>query len=286
MRILAASLCCLWATICAAEVRVAAASDLRFALGEIIEAFTNGPNQIKASYGASGSLFAQIQNGAPFDVFLSADTNYPYRLIESGHGTNFFVYATGHLALWAPNSTNLDLEKLGLKSLLDPSVRKIAIANPAHAPYGRAAVAALKAAGIYEAITNSLVLGENVAQTAQFVQSGGADIGIVALSLVKSPAMKGQGRYIEIPSALEQGGVMISRSRNLTAAGNFSCFLTNQTARAIFGRATARGRSSTSSRRTAVPSWTPRAVTPSDSGTPTRTRRGPLTSTTTASTPR
>lgn len=222
----------------ASELRIAAASDLKFALDEITAAFTNrnAACNIKATFGASGNLFAQIQNGAPFDVFLSADTNYPHQLIETGHATNLFLYAEGHLVLWVPNSSKLDLEKLGLKAVLDPSVRKIAIANPAHAPYGRAAAAALKEAGLYDRIASSLVLGENIAQTAQLVQSGGADIGVLALSLVRSPAMRGQGRYVEVPSALQQGGVLITRSRNLSAANAFSGFLTNSEARAIFAR--------------------------------------------------
>lgn len=238
MKILLASLCLLSLITQASELRVAAASDLKFALDEITTAFTNRhpEHTIKASYGASGNLFAQIENGAPFDVFLSADTNYPHRLIENGHATNFFLYAEGHIALWAPNSSKLDVEKLGLKALLDPSVRKIAIANPAHAPYGRAAVAALKEAGIYDRITNSLVLGENVAQTAQFVQSGGADMGILALSLVRSPPMRGKGRHFEIPSALQQGGAVMTRSKNAAAAETFRAFLAGPEARAILAR--------------------------------------------------
>jgi molybdate transport system substrate-binding protein len=238
MKILAALLLCSSFATHAVELRIAAASDLKFALDEINTAFTNRDAGclIKATYGASGSLFAQIENGAPFDIFLSADTNYPHRLVENGHATNFFLYAEGHLALWALNSSKLDVEKLGLKALLDPSVRKIAIANPAHAPYGRAAVAALKDAGIYERITSLFVLGENIAQTAQFVQSGGADIGILALSVVRSPPMRDKGRHFEIPSALLQGGVVVRRSKNPAAANVYCAFLTNSEARAIFAR--------------------------------------------------
>ena len=218
----------------AADLRIAAASDLKFALDEIIAAYTKSePINAKTSYGASGNLFAQIQNGAPFDVFLSADTNYPHRLIESGHATNFFLYAEGHLALWAPRTSPLDVEKLGLQALLNPGVRKLAIANPAHAPYGRAAVAALNEAGLYDRLTNSLVLGENVAQTAQFVQSGGADVGIIALSLARSPAMREKGKYFEIPSALPQGGAIIARSKNRAAAENFRAFLSSEKAKSI-----------------------------------------------------
>lgn len=220
----------------AAELRIAAASDLKFALDEIIASYSNAQAQglaIKPSYGASGNLFAQIQNGAPFDIFLSADTNYPHRLIESGHATDFFLYAEGHLALWVRSSSRLDVEKRGLEALLDPSVRKIAIANPAHAPYGRAAVAALKEAGIYDRIAKSLVLGENVAQTAQFVQSGGADAGIIALSLVRSAAMRDKGKHFEIPSALPQAGVIIGRTQNRASAEQFRAYLGSARAKAI-----------------------------------------------------
>jgi molybdate transport system substrate-binding protein len=218
----------------AANLRVAAASDLKFVLDEIIAAYTTTePIDVKASYGASGNLFAQIQNGAPFDVFLSADTNYPRRLIESGHATNFFLYAEGHLALWALKSSPLDVEKLGLQALLDPSVRKIAIANPAHAPYGRAAVVALKEAGAYDRVADSLVFGENVGQTAQFVQSGGADVGIIALSLACSPAMREKGKHFEIPSALPQGGAIITRAQNRAAADKFRDFLSSVKAKSI-----------------------------------------------------
>jgi len=221
-------------SVAAAELRIAAASDLKFALDEIISAHANAqPLLVKPSYGASGNLFAQIQNGAPFDLFLSADTNYPHRLIESGHATNFFLYAEGHLALWVPKSSPLDVEKLGLEALLDPAVRKIAIANPAHAPYGRAAVAVLKQAGVYDRVTNSLVLGENVAQAAQFVQSGGADAGIIALSLVRSPAMRDKGKHFEIPSALPQGGVILTRAQNRAVAERFRDFILSPKAKSI-----------------------------------------------------
>lgn len=222
----------------ASQMRIAAASDLKFALDEIIASFTNAASgsAITASYGASGNLFAQIQNGAPFDLFLSADTDYPHRLIESGHATNFFLYAEGHLALWVLNASKLDVEKLGLQALLEPAVRKIAIANPAHAPYGRAAVAALKDAGLYERVASAFVLGENVAQTAQFIQSGGADIGIISLSLVRAPAMRDKGRHFEIPSSLQQGGAIVLRGANRAAAERFQKFLVSREAKAILAR--------------------------------------------------
>lgn len=207
---------------CAAEeLIVAAAADLKFALDEIVVDFqrqhTNA--EIKVSYGASGNLFAQIDNGAPFDLFLSADVQFPKRLVERklADGDSLFTYAIGHLVVWVRNESSLDVEKRGIEALVDSSVRKIAIANPAHAPYGRAAVAALKSLGVYDKIADKLVFGENVSQTAQFVQSGAADAGLIALSLALSPKMKDAGRYWDVPAdaypKLAQGGVILSRSR-------------------------------------------------------------------------
>ncbi|MCI0745015.1 MAG: molybdate ABC transporter substrate-binding protein [Verrucomicrobia subdivision 3 bacterium] len=220
------------------QLRIAAASDLKFALDEIIVRFTNQNPRctVKTSYGASGNLFAQIQNGAPFDIFFSADTNYPHRLLENGHATNYFIYAEGHLAVWVLKRSPIDVEKRGLQSLLDPSIRKIAIANPAHAPYGRAAVAALKDAGLYERVSSKFVLGENVAQTAHFIQSGGADIGIIALSLARSPALSDQGRHRKIPSRLEQAAILLRRSSNPNAARAFREAIRSPEARSILER--------------------------------------------------
>jgi molybdate transport system substrate-binding protein len=202
----------------AEDVHVAAASDLNFALKEIIQDFerTTG-NKVVLSLGSSGNFFAQIQNGAPFDVFLSADLNYPRELEKSGHAVaaSTFVYGVGRIALWVPSRSSVNLEKQGMRALTDPSVRKIAIANPDHAPYGRAAVAAMQHAKIYDQLRSKFVLGENISQAAQFVQSGAADIGVIALSLVLSEPMKKAGRYWVIPEdtypRLEQGAVLLKR---------------------------------------------------------------------------
>src|SRR5439155_21360664 len=134
-----------------------------------------------------------------FDLFFSADMEYPRRLIEQGLALpeSAFLYGIGHLVVWVPRDSSLDVERLGLQALLDPSVRKIALANPKHAPYGRAAEAALKPAGLYDKVQARLVYGENVAQTAQFVETGSADVGLIALSLALAPALRGQGRYGE-----------------------------------------------------------------------------------------
>ena len=151
---------------------VAAAADLSSALKEVATSYEKKTGvKISLSFGSSGALTQQIQNGAPFDVFFSADMEYPRQLVASGdaEGTTLYQYATGTLVLWVPANSPLDLEHKGMEVLLDPSVKKVSIANPQHAPYGRAAVAALKHAGLYDQISSRLVLGESVSQAAQFV---------------------------------------------------------------------------------------------------------------------
>jgi molybdate transport system substrate-binding protein len=226
------------------EVRVAAAADLKFALDEVVAAFHEQHPQIKVlpTYGASGAFFAQLSNKAPFDLFLSADVDYPRRLIAKGlaRKEDEFLYAVGHLVVWAPSASPLDLERLGARALLDRRVRKVAIANPRHAPYGRAAEAAMKKLGVYEQVKGKLVLGENVAQAAQFVESGSADAGVFALSLALSPPMRGKGRYREVPPdaypRLEQGGVILSGAHDRRAAETLRDFLSGETGKAILKR--------------------------------------------------
>jgi molybdate transport system substrate-binding protein len=226
------------------EVRVAAAADLKFALEEVVQAFHERHPTIdaKVSYGASGTLFAQLSNRAPFDLFLSADIEYPRKLVEQGLADrdSEFLYAVGHLVVWVPNSSGVDVEKLGVKALLDPSVKKVAIANPRTAPYGRGAEAALKSLGVYEEVKDKLVLGDNIAQAAQFVQSGSADAGVIALSLALAPPMRDQGRYWEVPLGayprLEQGGVILSWAQDPRAAEELRSFLLSGEGRAILKR--------------------------------------------------
>jgi molybdate transport system substrate-binding protein len=201
------------------EISVAAAADLSVALPEIASAFEKKTGiAVKLSFGASGALTQQIQNGAPFDVFFSADMDYPKQLIadSKADGATLHRYAIGQLVLWVPADSPLNLERDGMNILLDPTVKKISIANPQHAPYGRAAVAALKHYGLYEKVSDRLVLGENIAQAAQFVESGNAQVGFVALAHAAAPAMQGKGKYWKIPSdaypPLDQGVVIISHS--------------------------------------------------------------------------
>jgi molybdate transport system substrate-binding protein len=212
-------------------VRVAAAADLKFAMGELTAEFEKqSGTKIDVTYGSSGNFFSQIENGAPFDLFFSANMDYARKLEAAGlaePGT-LYPYALGRIVIWMPTDVKVDVAKLGWNALRDSSVQKVAIANPEHAPYGRAAVAAMQKAGIYEQLKGKLVYGENISQTAQFVQSGSAQAGIVALSLAVSPAMK-NGRSWLIPSemhpAIEQGAVLLKNSENKEPARVFLEFV-------------------------------------------------------------
>jgi molybdate transport system substrate-binding protein len=223
------------------QVTVAAAADLKFAFDEIAAEFQKRHTDVKvqATYGSSGNFFAQITHKAPFDMFLSADMEYPRKLVEQGLAAKDaeFLYGVGRMVVWVPNESTLDLNKLGIAALLDPSVRKIAVANPLCAPYGRAAEAALKKLDVYDKVKDKLVLGESIVQTLQFVQSGAADIGIVALSLAAAPAVKDSGRYWEIPvdayPRMDQGGVILSSSRDKDAAQELRGFVTSAEGKAI-----------------------------------------------------
>jgi molybdate transport system substrate-binding protein len=198
------------------KLSIAAAADLQFALADAARQFHQQNPQIElaVTYGSSGNFYAQIHNGAPFDLFLSADVQYPRNLAHDGlvPADAVFVYAYGRIVVWVPAASKLD----PATALREPSVQRIAIANPQHAPYGRAAEAALRTMGIYDSVQKKLVLGENIAQTMQFVQSGAADAGIVALSLAVAPNVRGQGRYWDVPlesyPKMEQGGVILKDS--------------------------------------------------------------------------
>jgi molybdate transport system substrate-binding protein len=209
------------------ELLVAAAADLSAALQEIGDSYQKKTGvKVKLSFGASGALTQQIQNGAPFDLFFSADMDYPRELIAAGDadGASLYQYAVGRLVLWVPADSPLDVEHLGMRVLLDPSVKKIAIGNPQHAPYGRAAVAALRHAGLYDQVSDRLVLGENISQAAQFVESGNAQVGFVALAHAAAPAMRGKGKYGEVPAdsypPLAQGVVVLSHSQHKKEAAD------------------------------------------------------------------
>ncbi len=224
-------------------VNIAAASDLRFALDELIDIYTKKVAKvaIRVTYGSSGTLSTQILNGAPFDLFLSADVDYPRRLAASGKtvADTEFTYGIGRLVVWVPRASPLDVEHLGLRIVADPRVAHVAIANPAHAPYGRAAEAAMLATQVYATAKPKLVLGENVSQAMQFAQSGAAEVGIVALSLAVAPSAKDTGRFVPVPPELyprlEQSGVVLA-SREVEAARAFRSYLLGDAARAVLER--------------------------------------------------
>jgi molybdate transport system substrate-binding protein len=213
------------------ELRIAAASDLNFAFKELVSEFEKiTGTRIKLSLGSSGNFYSQIQNGAPFDVFFSADIRYPQKLIEGSYAIpgSLYRYAVGRIVLWAPKQSNIPIER-GLEVLATPEIHKMAIANPKHAPYGRAAVAALEHHKLYDRLKDRLVLGENISQAAQFVESGACDVGIIALSLAMSPTMRASGRYWEIPAEthapIEQGAVLLKSAANPARAREFIEFL-------------------------------------------------------------
>ncbi len=231
--LLLATLVCSWppANARADEIKIAAAADLTFAFQDVAARFEKQTgNRVQLTYGSSGNFFSQIQNGAPFDLLFSADLMFPQKLEAAGlvePGT-IYEYAKGQIVIWVPEASKLDLSK-GLAVLLDPGIRKIAIANPQHAPYGSAAVSAMQHEGIYDQLKSKFVMGENISQTAQFVQSGNADAGIVALSLALAPAMKDSGRYVVIPASdyppLIQAAVILKSSHNQELAQQFLKFL-------------------------------------------------------------
>jgi molybdate transport system substrate-binding protein len=242
--ILCLVLLCVAAATRAGEVAVAAAADLQYALDEVVQAFhvVQPATNVKVTYGSSGNFYAQLRNRAPFDLYLSADVMYPRRLAEDGLALDddVFLYGIGRIVVWVPQSSPLDIGVLGMQALLEPSVRRIAVANPRHAPYGMAAVAAMRSLGVYPRVERRLVYGENIAQTAQFVQSRAADVGIIALSLALAPPLRASGRYWEVPlkayPTLEQGGLILDWARDPDAARAFRDFLLGPRGRAILER--------------------------------------------------
>jgi molybdate transport system substrate-binding protein len=217
--------------VAARTLTVAAASDLQAALPPLIARFERDANaKVTVSFGSSGNFFAQIQNGAPYDLYLSADIDYPRQLIASGHaeGATLYRYAVGRIVLWTRKQSGIDVTR-GLQVLTDARVKRIAIANPKFAPYGRAAEAALRQGALYEKVQSKLVLGDNISQTAQLVDSGNADVGIIALSLALGPALRASGTYAEIPASahppIEQAAVVISASKNKALARELLAYI-------------------------------------------------------------
>lgn len=228
------------------ELKVAAESELTGVMEKLAPAFEKKTSiHVSVSLGPSGNFVAQIQNGAPFDVFLSADKGYPQKLAREGKAEAGTVtyYARGRLVLWMPNSSPLQLRSKDgvltgdLKALISPGVKKIALANPDVAPYGRAAVAVLQRYKIYDQVKSKLVLGENISQTAQAAQFATADVAFISYSLALSSPMARNGSYLLIPddsySPIEQAGVVVSTSQNKDQSGRFLQFLTSPEGQAI-----------------------------------------------------
>jgi molybdate transport system substrate-binding protein len=220
------------------KITIAAAADLKFAMDSLLTAYKmqNPGSAIEVVYGSSGKFFEQISNDAPFDLFFSADMDYPAKLKDKGLTLGGIkIYGIGQIVIW---SKKTDPEKNKMQSLLDANVSKIAIANPAHAPYGKRAEESLKYYQLYDRIQNKLVFGENISQTAQFITSGAADIGIVALSLALSPAMKNEGgKYFIIPeqshAPLEQSYTLLKHAGGNAGAGRFYSFISSPAAISI-----------------------------------------------------
>jgi molybdate transport system substrate-binding protein len=226
----------------AETVTIAAAADLTYCIEDLNQSYrrSHAGTELKVSTGSSGNFSAQIENGAPFDVFLSADVQYPKRLANGGYvdQSTLTVYAIGRVVLWTakPDTVNLDR---GLEVLRDRlAVKKIALANPEHAPYGRAAKAVLENSGLWPEVQDRIVQGENIAQTAQFVETGNADAGFVALSLLLSPNLKNRGRYLEMDAKLypklEQAMVLTTNGSKRSAVRDYFEFLQSEAARKIF----------------------------------------------------
>ena len=213
----------------AQKVNVAAAANLRYVLEEIKTAYLKSypKSVINLTFGSSGTLVQQISNGASFDFFMAADNEFPLKLKDKGLTVGpMTTYAFGKLALY---STTFDVSKLGLEVLKDPSVKRIAVANPETAPYGERSVALIKSIGLQETLKPKLVVAENISAAAQYAFTGNVEVGFVALSLALAPDMVGKGSYYVVPNKLykpiEQSCILIKRSVLNTEAIRFRKFV-------------------------------------------------------------
>ena len=224
----------------AGKITIAAAADLKFAMDEIVSTFqrSNSADQVDVIYGSSGKFHAQIQRGAPYDLYFSADIAFPRALAKAGFAASEVrPYAVGRIVLW---SAAMDARQMTLASLTDARVARVAVANPRHAPYGKRAEEALRASGLWDKVEPKLVYGENIAHAAQFVQSGNAQVGVIALALAVSPELAGKGGYWLIPdhlhAPLEQGFIITRRAQGNALAQRFADYMGSQAARAVMTR--------------------------------------------------
>ncbi|WP_454981000.1 molybdate ABC transporter substrate-binding protein [Capnocytophaga haemolytica] len=218
------------------EITVAAAANLRYVLPELVSAYHKEypKNQLTITYGASGTFTQQILNGAPFDLFLSADTAKPEKLHQAGKTVGEVTpYAYGKLALWSKNYN----PSVGLKLLTDPKIKKIAIAKPELAPYGAAAVEALKKAQLYSKVENKIVWADNIGAAAQYAATGSADVGFIALSSAVATEMKGKGKYLILKEAqttpIPQAAVVLATPK-AKEAQHFLDYITNSKVQKIW----------------------------------------------------
>ena len=220
-------------------IRVFAAADLQFALRELADIYMEKypEDKIELIFGSSGKGFAQIKAGAPYHIFFSADMKYVEELYREGYAiTKPKPYAIGRIVLWTRKDSGLDPSKFP-EVLLDPRVKRIAIANWEHAPYGRASKEALEAYGVFQKVKDKLVIGENIAQTASYISSGAADLGFIALSLAKAPELERVGRYWLVPEdkheRILQGYVITKEGQKVVGARRFYEFVASTEARTV-----------------------------------------------------
>jgi len=209
-------------------LKVAAAADLQPVLPALIEQFEKQTHkQVEASYASSATLATQILNGGPFGLFLSADLSFPQKVAAAGLSDSPVPYARGTLVLWARNDS--PVQPLSIDSLRSPALRTVAVANPEHAPYGRAAKAAIEKLGLTDTLKAKLVVAENIAQTAQYADSGNADAGLISLTSALTPRLSGDGKYVPMPEdsypPLVQGAVVIKQAPATQEARQFLDFL-------------------------------------------------------------
>lgn len=221
----------------AEKINIAAAADLKFAMDEIVAKFreVNAKDDVDVIYGSSGKFYTQIQQGAPYDLYFSADIAFPRELAKSGFSfSEVMPYAFGRIVLW---SATMEANKMSLDSLTSSKISHIAIANPKHAPYGKRAEEALRASRLWERVEPKLVYGENIAHTAQFVQTGNAQVGIIALSLALNPALANKGGYWLIPDTLhaplEQAFIITKRAQGNDLAKKFADYMRSSATRTI-----------------------------------------------------
>lgn len=224
----------------AGKITIAVAADLKFAMDEIVVNFKKRQpgDEVQVVYGSSGKFHTQIQQGAPYDLFFSADIAFPRELADRGFAASEpRAYAVGRVVLW---SNSIDATKMTLASLADEKITRIAIANPKHAPYGKRAEEALRSSGLWEKLQPKLVFGENIAQAAQYVQSRNAQVGIVALSLALNPEMSKKGGYYLIPDTLHnplvQGYVITKKGAKKPLAKQFADFVGTKQSAAVLTR--------------------------------------------------